>query len=225
MITLAIEQSSKSAGAALLDGETVLAERSWDQTWHRNQELFEAVPEMLAGASLSLSDVEAFAVGLGPGSFSGTRIAVSVVQAFALPDGKPVFGLSSGEALAWDLLCETDAKKSVVIGDARRQLVWYAVFGRGDRWPVMEQTWSLQPVEKLVESLPDNAVVAGPDWSRIGAGLKAAYSGAARFIEEDRHPRARTVGILAARKIRAGLASDPIEPIYLHPAVFVEPKQ
>jgi tRNA threonylcarbamoyladenosine biosynthesis protein TsaB len=219
MITLAIEQSSARGSLALLRDQAVLEERTWEHSWNRNQQLFDLLPDILASTGLRLDEVDVFAAGLGPGFFSGNRIAVSAARAFALPGAKHVFGLSSGEALAYDVLRETGSKRVVIVGDARQHHVWYAQFERGDQWPAMVVPWSLHPADKISEILGGDAVVACPDWERLAGTLAEGCASGARLIEGNRYPSAGSVGLLAFRKIGAGTPSEELSPIYLHPAV------
>lgn len=219
MITLSIEQSSARGSLALLRGEKVLSERSWEATWRQTQQLFALLPEMLSEALIQPRDIDVFAPGLGPGSFAGCRVAVAAACAFAVPDGRPVFGISSGEALAYDVFAETNAATVVVVGDARRQHVWQGHFARGDLWPIMTQPWALQPMDRLAEVLPGTSVIVSPDWDRLADQLKQACPPGSTLLEASRLPVAGTLGLLAYRKVRSGQLSEPLSPIYLHPAI------
>ena len=88
MLILAIEQSSVQASVALLDNAHVLAAERWHSEWNRTQNVFEILPSLLKNASVRAEDIDLFAAGTGPGSFSGSRVAVSAVQALALPGEK-----------------------------------------------------------------------------------------------------------------------------------------
>ncbi len=224
MITLAIEQSSACGSVALLEDDRVLAERSWDFVWAHNQELFAAVTEVVADVGASLTAVDTFAVGIGPGSFTGTRIAVATAQALAMPSKSTLFGVSSGEALARDIRMETPAESITIIGDARRHHVWYAHFKGRVESPSMTDSWSLHPIADIGAILSDGTVIAGPDWDRLEAVLDEACPEGARLIRECRSPSARSVGLLAVRGIEAGNDVKRAVPIYLHPPVFVAPK-
>ena len=219
MITLSIEQSSTRGSVALLRDEAVLATRTWEYTWRQTQQLFAVLPEMLGGANVELCAVDVFAAGIGPGSFAGCRMAVSASRAFAVPGGKCVFGISSGEALAHDIFQETDAETVVVVGDARRQHVWLGHFARGEGWPVMTRPWSLQQSDRLTEELPAKGVVVSPEWERLSGLLKQICPQGITLVEEDRFPDAGALGLLACRKVMNNSTSEPLSPIYLHPAV------
>ncbi len=224
MLTLAIEQSSVRGSVALLRDEDVIASRDWEVTWRQPQQLFAMLQAVLKQAGVVPSAIEAYAAGLGPGSFSGCRVAVSVARALALPGGVRVFGLSSGDALAFDLFAATGADTVAVAGDARRNHVWLGHFARGERWPVMTRPWTLQPVEQLSTELAGAAQVVSPDWDRLAPVLKHACPAGTKLVEETRLPVAGTLGLLAGRKIISGCETEPLAPIYLHPAVRPERK-
>lgn len=222
VITLSIEQSATRGSVALLRDEAVLAIRTWEYTWRQTQQLFAVLPDMLAGVNIELSAVDVFAAGVGPGSFAGCRMAVSAAQALAVPGDTCVFGVSSGEALAHDMFCQTDAETVVVVGDARRQHVWLGRFARGDFWPVMTRPWSLHPADRIAEEIPVKAVVVSSEWERLSGLLKQVCPQGVLLIEEDRFPDAGVLGLLACRKILNKSSSEPLSPIYLHPAVRLD---
>ncbi|MFC1462656.1 tRNA (adenosine(37)-N6)-threonylcarbamoyltransferase complex dimerization subunit type 1 TsaB, partial [Verrucomicrobiota bacterium] len=109
MKLLAIEQSTSVGSIALLDDTRVLSEESWTETRGRAGNLFEMLPRILEAASRTVADIDLFAIGLGPGSFSGLRTSLSAVNHLALPGRKPVLGIPSAQALAHRLMAEESA--------------------------------------------------------------------------------------------------------------------
>jgi tRNA threonylcarbamoyladenosine biosynthesis protein TsaB len=224
VITFAIEQSSCCGSVAIREDAVLRLEKTWDYVWPENQQLFSVLPGLLDESGVNLADVDVFAAGLGPGSFAGTRTAVSVANALALPGKTRTCGISSGEALAWNVFKETGADKIVVLGDARRKRVWYAHFvGNGGALSV-KKDWALAPFSELNEVLIEGSVVVTPDWSRIAEPLSEACPASAQLIGEARYPAACAVAELAAAKLAAGLEPGPMTPLYMHPPVFVKPK-
>lgn len=219
MILLAIEQSTRQGSIAVLRDAGVVDQRSWNSDRLERQQLFSLMPELLEAAGVALEDVEVFAVGLGPGSFAGARISLSAARAFALPRARTVFGVGSGEAIALDLIREGKVKKVTILGDARRNRVWYAHFAVRNDMPVIQNDWKLTEIDQLREILADSDVVAGPDWPKLEAPIRSGCPGACRIIEGPRFPRASDIGLLAHAGVINGRSSAPLEPIYLHPAV------
>lgn len=225
MLTLGIDQSTLHGSLALLDGPEPVATRIWQDSRFRNQHLFQVLPGFLRDASVRPADIGLFAVGLGPGSFSGLRIALAAVQGLALPDAKPVRGIASAAAVAWDVIGERDASKVTIVGDARRGRFWMATFSAGVRGPSLDKAFELVAGEEADERLAAAALLATPDWERIGTQLAARCGARARVIEQNRTPQAATVAQLAFSEHEQGQEpARPLQPIYLHPPVFVKPK-
>ena len=223
VIALAIEQSSARGSVALLADETVLGERCWEHSRPKNQELIVVLMELLRATSIRFDDVATIAVGLGPGTFSGVRVAVTVAKALALPDGRRVCGVSSGEALAADVAMDQRAKSIFVIGDARRGYAWYNLFTCDTDIPKAAGPWCLHPLDRLAEVLPRESAIVTSEWDRLGERLTEACPPGTGLLRENRYPSARFVGLLAARRIRSRVQSADVSPIYLHAPVFVAP--
>ena len=149
MLILSIEMSSLENDVALLRGETVLARRMWHaQTFHHTR-LFDLLREVLAEAGVAPEQIELFAVGRGPGSFSGTRVALTAAQALALPGSQPVVAISSGAALAYEIAAIGGAEKISIIGDARRDTIWLGVFDGKTGAPAQPAPCTVLPLAEL----------------------------------------------------------------------------
>ena len=228
MLTLAIEQSTACASAALLRDGALVSERAWAGDRMRDQHTFPALRTFFEETGTALSQVDLFAVGLGPGAFSGIRIALATAFGMALPGGKPVDGVSSAAALAADVLQETGAPAAVVLGDARRGRVWLARFQIEEGDVVMSQSFSLVETKNLAASLQSPAALVTPHWDTLGPLLDSLGLRGFDVLRESRAPRARTVGELTIRQRQRAPPSSapqpPPSPIYLHPPVFVPPR-
>jgi tRNA threonylcarbamoyladenosine biosynthesis protein TsaB len=85
----------------LVDGERVLADASFPARTDTLEQIVANIDEVLKGAGLTLNDVQGIGVGLGPGSWTGIRVGVTVGKMLAFSTGKPVAGISTLEALAY----------------------------------------------------------------------------------------------------------------------------
>jgi tRNA threonylcarbamoyladenosine biosynthesis protein TsaB len=188
---LAIETATSVTRVALLDGERVLAEVEDAERAHAAA-LLPAVERALGEAALTLADVEGFAVSIGPGSFTGLRIGLATVKAFALGGERPTAAVPSLAALAWPRRAEAPALVACL--DAQRGEVYAACYRAGG--PLgLEPLWReviLKP-EELAERVPQGALVVG-----TGAGVGLPAPG----------PRARDVAALGSRLLAAGVALD-----------------
>lgn len=214
---LAIEQSTTTGSLALVHDQQILFETQWLDARFRNQRLFGGLTELLAQAPCRLEEIERYAVGVGPGNYTGLRTAVAAAQAMALPGRRLVYGLSSAESLAWDIAVERSCDSVTILGDARREQLWWRTFQRDGDVMQGKDDWRLIRREALPELRA--TVVATSDWDRIGLELQAALSPDIIRIEAPRIPCAGSLGRLAERKLKRNLPSDPLTPIYLHAAV------
>ena len=99
-LILAIETATRSGGVAVARGEQVLASRTGDAAVSHSANLIEMIEEVLDEADVKLSEVDLFAVAVGPGSFTGLRIGLATVKAFAAHLKRKVAGVSTLAAVA-----------------------------------------------------------------------------------------------------------------------------
>ena len=199
MKLLALEFSAEAASLALLENGAMAASAAVDAGQRRSQGLFDAAAALLSGAGCAFADLGAFAVGRGPGSYTGLRVSLTAANGWALPENKPVWTVSSGAALAAEIFAARPELAQVVVsGDARRGTIWAGRFERDARRIVRQVgDWKLLPADARGQEWPD-----------------------AHWGEAERAPKAEWVGKLFC----AGGASEERQPIYLHPAVVAAPR-
>src|ERR1041384_3228184 len=100
MRVLAVETSSLAGGVALLDGPRLVAEYLLDVSVTHSERLMSAVDRVLADARWTPRELTGLAVAVGPGSFTGLRIAVSTVKGLALALGLPIAAVPTLDAMA-----------------------------------------------------------------------------------------------------------------------------
>ncbi|MCS6777462.1 MAG: tRNA (adenosine(37)-N6)-threonylcarbamoyltransferase complex dimerization subunit type 1 TsaB [Chloroherpetonaceae bacterium] len=97
---LAMDTSGDVCSVALLRSGQLVVEHAFQHAMHLSEHLLDVVDTVLHAAGITLSQVNVFAVGVGPGSFTGTRVGVMTVQTFAVVTGRPAHAVGSLEALA-----------------------------------------------------------------------------------------------------------------------------
>lgn len=219
MLILALELSSDVGSVAVMDGTRIVGEESWTQSRRDGGRLFAAWAELLRRAQLNPSRIELYACGRGPGMFSGIRAGLAAVRAAALPGGAPVIAVSSAEALAGDVMDRAGLDRVVVAGDARRDSLWWGSFRRRGERTELVGDWQTTSPADLPEALPAGVPIASPQWPRLQQILDPDLLASLPWIRQEQVPAASTVGRLAMFRRRDGAASDPLTPLYLHPAV------
>lgn len=209
MKVFAIELSSRHGSIALIEDGRIAARKSWVEDFKNRQQLFDAIGEM----DVDWNSVDVFAVGRGPGAFSGMRIAFSVANALAAPAGKPIYAINSGAALA----LQAGVARLAVVGDARRNKVWAGIYSG----TTLETEYRLMEREELAGFIPADTTVVSPDHDRLEellAGYTTLPNAGPLF------PAAENLGLLVFERLKNGVDSEPLEPLYMHPPVFIEPR-
>ena len=221
MKLLAFETATEACSVALcLDGE--VRER-FEIAPRRHAEL--SLPwadALLAEAGIARSQLDAIAVGRGPGAFTGVRLAIALAQGIALALDIPVVPVSTLRALAAQALLpppDSEGEGYVLAAiDARMGEIYAATFRRdgGDVVPASDET----VIAPTAYELP----VPGADWIGVGTGF-AAEAGVLQSRLGDRFaridasalPHAGDVAKLAALAFARGeaIAAEFVEPAYL----------
>lgn len=126
MKILAMDTSSVNATVAIADENRVWAEYTISNDRAHSQIIMPMLDEMMRHASLGMSDIDAYAVAIGPGSFTGLRIGMSVMKTLAQTMSKPFIGVSSLDSLAASF-CESESYICPII-DARRNEVYNSLY-------------------------------------------------------------------------------------------------
>ena len=183
------------------------------------QQLLPMVQALCAEAGITPAALDGIAVGIGPGAFTGVRIASALAQGLALAHGLPVVGISTLAALArggWRL---TGHAHWLLAVDARRQEVYW---GHAEITAGGEAVYWHQP-----EAVAPPAHVAAPAiaWASAGTGWlaypDALPTGSLTTAPALLHPEAQDILALGLGEMRAGrgLAPEALQPVYLRPAV------
>jgi len=188
VLTLAFDTATEVATSALVDDGEVLGERL-----SRAQTLLEDVDALLRQGGAHPSDLDALAVGIGPGSFTGVRIGLAAARGLAVALDLPGAGVSTLDALA------AGAPGAMPVIDARRREIFALVDG---------EPRVLEPADLRVA---DGTVCVGNGAVRYRALLEEKGAVVPPDDDERHLPRAR---------FHAQLAGDlgpveAIEPLYL----------
>lgn len=99
MKVLALDTSTNLGGVSVVDGHSLLAERSWRREGSHGELLTPAIESALEEARLRPLDLEALAVGIGPGSFTGVRVAINAARSLSYALGLKIFAFDTTEIL------------------------------------------------------------------------------------------------------------------------------
>lgn len=216
MICLAFEFTSRRRSVAVGRNGVTLAESV--QETGRETPVFALVDRALRTAGIDRAEVGLLALDIGPGSYTGIRIAISTVQGWVLGSGIPVVPVGS-----FEILC----KRAEGLG---RPLPWtFAVDAQRREFAV--RTWNGDGWDEAVRLVPDTELLR---WIRegrtvLGPDLDAAFVGLPEFgpevtssIDAARlHPAATDLLQLASAAAEA-VPPETLAPVYLREAAFVK---
>lgn len=221
MTLLALETATDTCGVALLEGDAVAAETHLHRPRVHSRLLTPLVEETLQSADVDSADLDAVAVSMGPGSYTGLRIGVSTAKGWALAAGADLVGVPTLEAYAAQLRPVVRPQDVVcVLFDARRDEVYAGAFrGGSEEWGQHAETKAL-----TVDALPGwLGEFEGHLWL-LGDGVEKsrhAFSetGGDRTIvsPSDVPPSASWVGRCGAQRLAVDGPDDleSFEPLYV----------
>ena len=205
MIACAVETSTNLGSVALYDGDTLLGEEEARVSNAHGESLLPMIERVLTHSNLGPRDVKRWCVGIGPGSFTGVRIAVATVKGVILATHAELVAVTSLEALAAPI-ARKDGQIVLSAVDAIRGELFVWTEGRE---PVC-----LRP-EQIAEWLgPYGSLLIAGDESRRIPLVAERVPGL---------PHAR--GTFIASKDRAPTLPDALEPAYVRPPEITQPKR
>ncbi|BDG70841.1 tRNA (adenosine(37)-N6)-threonylcarbamoyltransferase complex dimerization subunit type 1 TsaB [Roseomonas fluvialis] len=217
MKILAIEGALARCSAAVLADGVVLAAAAADAPRGQPALLPPMVQDVLTRAGLDAAALDAVVVGIGPGGFTGLRAAIALAAGIAQGAGRPLAGITTGEALLAALPAGLRAGRAAWAAvDNRRGRVVLEVFAPGADVPSA-------PLVVALDSLPpaDSPVlVLGDAAEAVATALRARGNDA---HAHEGLPDATHLARLAAARLRAGLAPRPAAPLYAEPPAVTAP--
>ncbi len=202
-LILGFDTSAAHCAAALLSGERVLAQAEEAMARGQAERLVPLLEEVLAAGGVGWGDLDALAVGTGPGNFTGIRIAVSCARGLALGLGIPAIGISLFEARAHGL-----PRPLRVVEDARRGQVYV-------------QAFTPEPTPPALCAPADAAGDTAAPVTGGAAGAWSAVSGAP--VLPPACPLAE--GIARVARARLGTAQPRPSPLYIRAADAAAPSE
>jgi tRNA threonylcarbamoyladenosine biosynthesis protein TsaB len=215
----AIDTSTELGSVALFDREKLVVEDSARVSNMHGETLLSMVSALFERVAWNAREVGRWGVGIGPGSFTGVRIAVATAKGVALVTGAELVGVTSLDALGYGL----DGPVVVTVVSAGKGEVFIQAM-KGDRMVLAPSHVPLAEAAARVADVSGGSrvAVAGEaaqfiDWSVLGSAVTLAV--------EPPHdlPRASAVGRIAL--LRRPHDADALEPLYVRPPEITLPSR
>ena len=217
MKILGIDTSTSSGSIGLIDGDSVIAEYLLDIPVTHSERLFNSIEYVLKQAACPIEKLDGWAISLGPGSFTGLRIGVSMIKGLAFATQKPVAGVPTLDALA-DNISPTPSIICPIL-DARKGEV-YTTFYRYDDEDNLKRISAYQAIspENLVKEIEKRTIFLGSGVKTYGDYLRNALPDLATFVHASLNlPHGSTVARLGLEGLQRNEVLDlsTFTPIYV----------
>jgi len=216
MIVLGIDTSGYANAVGVADGEKVLADAIFEAHNNSLQKIVANIEQVLRSVGLALNDVKSIGVGLGPGSWTGIRVGVTVGKILAYSTGKPVAGIPT-----LDMLTHTARENGTpvcsVINAGARGAVYAAFYNINNGIASRYGEYYVGDVPGLAKLIGKNTIIASPEAGKFTGILRENISNDINLTEFEVLPRGAAAAVLAHRKMAGGVRDDTLSltPLYL----------
>lgn len=215
MKILALETANVTCSVAWLEDNRVVGEVRDNMPSKQAERLFPLIDELLAKVGRNYAALDAVAVTVGPGSFTGIRIGLAAARGIALAADIPVIGITTLETVAWVAKRDTSYTPPmpiVVVQDARRQEVYMQIF---HTQPVRKEEAMLLNYHDVIPKLPNVPFLLAGSAVGIVAPLLEKSHPHAKVAALDCMPNAAAVAEVAMRYYPLQGNAKPAVPFYL----------
>lgn len=204
---LAIDTSTEVSTVALIDESHLLSEIVINSNRNHSEKLMLLVDDVIKSTGYSIKDIDLFSCSVGPGSFTGLRISIATVKGLAQSLGKHVLGISTLEAIAFNIMDYNNIICPVI--DAQRDQVYTSMY----KWENNKLNNLTGEMVLSIESLLNEIKQKGKKVILVGNAIHKFSTQQLKDIQglievapvSHRMPRASSVGNLAMIKYQMGL--------------------
>ena len=226
MKILALESSTQVGGVAIIQDAQVLAQRSSNESRSHSENIHPFIQQCLQETGMHLSDMDVFAVGQGPGSFTGIRVAANVGKSFAYSFNKPLVSIDSLTLLAGPYAGQGKPVLSII--NAHKNMVYLGYFETSGPEPIYLKGPLAVPVRELKDLIQEQCWVVGDGFSAFEPyfpeDLKKLFQRDSKISD---YPQAATLGLMAEARAKKGQTLDwkSFIPLYIRASEAEETKK
>jgi tRNA threonylcarbamoyladenosine biosynthesis protein TsaB len=216
MKILGIDTSTKFLCLGAYDGSKVY-EYNLEVGRQLSSLLAVTIQRVLDTLSWQFKDIDFFACGLGPGSFTGMRTGISTIKGFCFALKKPVIGISTLDMLAQGV--KPTQKPIVSIVDAKRNLIYCGVFKKTNGSLRRIKPYMLLSIKEFLKIIKPGSIILGDALNLYKADIVKNVKGADILDKDYWYPKAHSLIELALARTDEKKIDSPfdIKPIYLYP--------
>ena len=215
MRILSLDTSGRFDAVGLIDGHGVLADFVSEERGNSLEDIILNVDRVVTNSGLTLADVDGLAVGIGPGFWTGVRVGITVGKILAYVTNKPLWGISSLDALAYQardasiLLCP--------LVEAGRGNVYGGFYRSDGRTLAKEGEYSAGSIKGLLEKIKEPVLFLGEAIELHRQTISEELGSLACFRDSGEGCRGSAIALLALSRFERDESDDAISlvPLYL----------
>jgi len=179
--------------------------------------LDKTVERVINASGLALQEIDYFALGLGPGSFTGMRVGISFVKGLSWANNKPVIGISTLDIMAQNI--KKDGQPIISAIDAKRNLIYGCIYKKKSGQLKKLSPYMLLSIDELLKKAPRESIVLGDAVGLYKEKFQNSIEGVVLLDKEFWYPKAHNITALALRNIKEKklYSAFNVKPIYLYP--------
>jgi tRNA threonylcarbamoyladenosine biosynthesis protein TsaB len=216
MKILGIDTTTKFLALGIYDN-TRICEYNLDLDKQHSSLLIITIKRILDALGWQFKDIDYFACGLGPGSFTGIRVGLATIKGLAWSLNKPVVGISTLDILARNV--DTNDRPIVPMIDAKRNLIYCSIYKTKNGRQKRIAPYMLLTEDEFFRKVKPKAIVFADAVDLYKENILRNIKGANILDKDYWYPRGRNIINLAWERIKEKRFSNPfdIRPVYLYP--------
>lgn len=215
MYILALETATEACSVALLANTEITSRYEYQPRQHTRL-IIPMIDELLKKANISLADLDALAISIGPGSFTGIRIATGIIQALSFAHQIPVILISTLQIMAQTAYDKYSTNNILVLQDAHMDEIYVGQY-QCDEQKIMQALTADQLIkpDALVE-YPSECLLVGSAWLKYQAAINQSVKNRLN-VDTECHPQAKSMLKIAKIMFEGGkiVDAEKVIPIYL----------
>ncbi len=221
MKILGLDSSQERLNLGIIEEEKILAEKSLGAKGRLAEVIVGEIDKTLREVKLNLSQLSGLAISIGPGSYTGLRVGLSVAKSLAWSNKLPLMAVPTFEIIAYQY-SEKESTVAVII-QSRQGEILGGLYDYKGSIPVQKGEYLVCGLDKLAQLVPDDAIVLRLGENPTEEILEKVLPDRKILIKNEIIiPRGPSVAVLGLERLKSGRTADPksIEPIYLQKAIY-----
>lgn len=217
MRLLSADTSSRRFSIALLDNTRLVDEFIAETPDRHSSALLPEIERLLSKNSFDIEEIDAFCVGLGPGSFTGLRIGLTTIRGLAMALKKPLVGVASIDVIAHNLIGHDGIICPII--DAKQGNVYARLYRSGKDAMMAKSGFLLLTIDSLLKKIRCKTIFLGDGLLAYRAIIEEKKAYPVEFAPETFwYPNAGVLGYLGLKRLKSRGGDNPFKlaPLYIY---------